>query len=171
MGAAGAAVGAQAAGSAFGVFKASEEGRILKQNAAIYESNIPYIRAQAAERARQLQVGKYLTLGAQRAGYGGRGLAVGGSVFDIMRDTVTNFDRDSSFVLLEGELAARGQQRQADLSRFQAKTVLRDAIIGGVLNTVAVGSRAGMPSFGSSYSQNPLANSPISMGSTNYLSK
>jgi hypothetical protein len=147
----------------FGVLQATEQGHILRQNADIYQSNIPYIRAAAAEKARQLQVGSYLTQGAQRAGYAGRGLAVGGSVFDIMSDTVTNFNRDASFVLLEGELQARGMQRQADMSRYQARTVLRDAIVGGVLNTASMGARASaMPAIGSGYTQNPYAFSTLS---------
>ena len=148
MGAAGAAVGAQAAGSLFGVYQANEQAGILRQNATIAEQNIPYIRAHAAEKARQLQVGKYLTVGQQRAGYGKAGLAQGGSVFDVMNDTVTNFNRDTSFVLLEGELQARGMQRQADLSRYQARTGLRDAIVGGTLNTGAMYARSQMPAFG-----------------------
>lgn len=148
MGAAGAAVGMQAASGAVGVYQANEQAGILRQNASIAEQNIPYIRARAAEQARQLQVGKYLTVGKQRAGYGKAGLAQGGSVFDIMNDTVTNFNRDTSFVLLEGELEARGQQRQADLSRYQARTGLRDAIVGGVLNTGAMYARSRMPALG-----------------------
>ena len=167
MGAAGAAVGAQGASSVFGVVQGFEQANILRQNAQIAESNIPYIRANAAEQARQLQVGKYLTQGKQRTGYAGRVLAVTGSVFDVMSDTVTNFNRDTSFVLLQGELEARGQQRQADLSRYQAKTVIRDAIVGGALNTAAMGARASMPGFGSGFSgqgfgtANPAASSPI----------
>jgi hypothetical protein len=73
-----------------------------------------------------------------------------------MSDTVTNFDRDTSFALLEGELQARGMQRQADLQRYQARTGIRDAIVGGVLNTGAMKARASMPGFGSGYTQNPL---------------
>jgi hypothetical protein len=154
MGGAAAAVGAQAASGGFGIFQSFEQAHILRQNAQIAEANIPYIRANAAEQARQLQVGKYLTQGKQRTGYAGRGLAVSGSVFDVMSDTVTNFDRDTSFALLEGELQARGMQRQADLSRYQARTGIRDAIVGGVLNTGAMGARASMPGFGSGYTQN-----------------
>lgn len=169
MGAAAAAVGAQGAGGLFNVVQSVEQANILRQNASIYESNIPYIRQAAAERARQLQVGKYLTTGQQRTGYTGRGLAVGGSVFDVMSDTIANFNRDTSFVLLEGELAARGQQRQADLARYQARVGIRDAIIGGVLNTASVAARSQMPAFGGGYIQNPYANSPTGMGSTNYF--
>lgn len=172
--AAAAAVGVQALGGLFGVLKAGEEGAILRQNASIYESNIPFIRAAASEKARQLQVGKYLTTGQQRTGYAGRGLAVGGSVFDVMQDTITNFNRDTSFVLLEGELAARGQQRQADLARYQAKTGMRDAIVGGVLNVASVAARAQMPSFSGGYMNpyvNPYANSPTSLASTNYYGR
>jgi len=148
MGASGAAVGMQAASGAYGVYQANEQAGVLRQNASLAEQNIPYIRAQAAEKARQLQVGKYLTVGKQRAGYGRAGLAQGGSLFDVMNDTVTNFNRDTSFVLLEGELEARGQQRQADLSRYQARTGLRDAIIGGTLNTGAMYARSRMPALG-----------------------
>lgn len=157
MGGAAAAVGMQGASSGFGVFQSFEQANILRQNAQIAEANIPYIRANALEQARQLQVGKYLTQGKQRAGYAGRGLAVAGSVFDVMSDTVTNFDRDTSFALLEGELQARGMQRQADLSRYQARTGIRDAIVGGVLNTGAMKARSSMPGFGSGYTQNPLS--------------
>lgn len=156
MGGAAAAVGMQGASSGFGIYQSFEQANILRQNAQIAESNIPYIRAHAAEQARQLQVGKYLTQGKQRGGYAGRGLAVAGSVFDVMNDTVTNFDRDTSFALLEGELQARGMQRQADLSRYQARTGIRDAIVGGVLNTGAMGARAAMPSFGAGYTQTPF---------------
>lgn len=145
-----AVVGAQAASSVFGIYQANEQANILRQNATIAEQNIPYIRAHAAEQARQFQVAKYLTQGKQRTGYAGAGLAVGGSVFDVMSDTVTNFNRDTSFVLLEGELQARGMQRQADLSRYQARTGLRDAIVGGVLNTSAMGARSTMPGFATS---------------------
>jgi len=154
--AAGAAVGVQALGGLFGVLQADEQGTILRQNASIYESNIPHIRAASFEKARQLQVGKYLVTGQQRTGYAGRGLAVGGSVFDVMNDTVANFNRDTSFVLLEGELAARGEQRKADLARYQAKTGMRDAIVGGVLNTLSVGTRTQMPSFSAGYT-NPYS--------------
>ena len=164
MGAAGAAVGVQALGAGFGIFKAAEEGKIHRQNASIYESNIPYIRARAAEQARQLQVGSYLTVGAQKAGYAGRGLAVAGSVFDVMSDTVKNFNRDTSFVLLEGELLARGEQRKADMARFQAKTGMRDAVIGGVLSTAGVAARTQMPAFGGGYTQNPYQMSPVNSG-------
>ena len=157
MGAAAAAVGMQGASGGFGVFQSFEQAHILRQNAQIAEANIPYIRANAAEQARQLQVGKYLTIGKQKAGYAKSGLAVTGSVFDVMSDTVTNFDRDTSFALLEGELQARGMQRQADLSRYQARTGIRDAIVGGALNTGAMGARATMPGFGAGYyTQNPL---------------
>ena len=153
MGVAGAAAtGVQAAGGVYNIFQATEQGHLLRQNASLAERDIPRIRAAASERARQLQVGAYLTKGRQRTGYAGRGLAVGGSVFDIMNDTATNFDRDTSFVLLEGELAARAKQREADLYRYQAKTGLRDAIVGSVLNTGAVASRAMMPSVGGGYS-------------------
>ena len=148
------AVGAQAAGGVFGVVQSFEQAHILRQNAQIAESNIPYIRANAAEQARQLQVGKYLTKGKQRAGYAGRGLAVTGSVFDVMSDTVTNFDRDTSFALLEGELQVRGMQRQADLSRYQARTGIRDAIVGGALNTGAMYARARAPGFGTGFMPN-----------------
>lgn len=158
MGAAAAVVGAQAASGIFGVAQSFEQANILRQNAQIAESNIPYIRAQAAERARQLQVGKYLTQGQQRTGYAKSGLAVSGSVFDVMADTVTNFNRDTSFALLEGELQARGMQRQADLSRYQARTGIRDAIVGGVLNTSAMYARSTMPAFGAGYQQNPYVN-------------
>jgi hypothetical protein len=136
MGGAAAAVGAQGASSAFGIFQSFEQANILRQNAQIAESNIPYIRANAAEQARQLQVGKYLTQGKQRAGYAGRGLAVAGSVFDVMSDTVT--------------------KRQADLSRYQARTGIRDAIVGGVLNTGAMNARSSMPGFGAGYTQTPF---------------
>lgn len=158
MGAAGAAVGSQAAGSAFGVFQSFEQAKLLRQNASIAESNIPYIRAQAKEQARQLQVGSYLTRGAQRTGYAARGLAVGGSVFDVMADSVQNFNRDASFAILQGELAAQGQQRQADLSRYQAKVGVRDAIVGGVLNTSAMAARSSMPAYGAGlgYGGNPF---------------
>ena len=149
-------VGAQAAGSVFGVYQANEQAGILRQNATIAEQNIPYIRANAAEQARQFQVAKYLTQGKQRTGYAGAGLAVGGSVFDVMSDTATNYNRDTSFALLQGELQAQGMQRQADLSRYQARTGLRDAIVGGVLNTGAMGARATMPAFSSGYMQGPL---------------
>lgn len=149
--AAGAAVGMQGASAGFDIFRAYEQKKVFKQNAQILEGNIPYVRANAAEQARQLQVGKYLTQGKQRGGYAGRGLAVAGSVFDVMSDTVTNFDRDTSFALLEGELEARGMQRQADLMRYQGKTGVRDAIVGGVLNTGAMGARSTMPGFGSGY--------------------
>ena len=152
MGAAGAAIGTQAAGGLFNIYRSTEQGQLLRQNATLAERDIPLIRAATNERARQLQVGSYLTKGAQRAGYGGRGLAVGGSVFDIMSDTATNFDRDTSFVLLEGEMAARAKQREADLFRYQAKIGVRDAIIGSVLNTGATASRAMLPNMGGSYS-------------------
>jgi hypothetical protein len=148
MGGGASAVGVQGASSAFGVFQSFEQAHILRQNAQIAEANIPYIRANALERARQLQVGKYLTHGKQRAGYAGRGLAVTGSVFDVMSDTVTNFDRDTSFALLEGELQVRGMQRSADLSRYQARTGIRDAIVGGGLNTGAMAAKASMLGFG-----------------------
>jgi len=155
MGAAGAAVGLQGASGLYGMFQAKQQGDILNQNANIAEQNIPYIRAQAAEKARQLQVEKYLTIGKQRAGYGKAGLAQGGSILDVIQDTATNFNRDTSFTILEGELAARGQKRQADLSRYQAKTGMRDAIVGGVLNTGAIYARTKMPAFATGYG--PLA--------------
>lgn len=147
----GAAVGIQALSGAYGGYQAKQQGDILGQNASIAEQNIPFIRSQAAEKARQLQVGKYLTIGKQRAGYGKAGLAQGGSIFDVMADTTANFNRDTSFTILEGELAARGQQRQADLSRFQAKTGMRDAVVGGVLNTGAMYAKTQMPAFAIGY--------------------
>jgi hypothetical protein len=162
---------AMAGTAAMGVVQANEQAKVLRQNASIAESNIPYIRAQAAEKVRQLQVGRYMTVGAQRGGYAGRGLAVSGSVFDIMSDTVANFNRDSSFALLEGELAVRNQKRQADLSRYQARTGMRDAIVGGGLNFAAMGARASMPTFSPSstgYTQNPFASSPTNYASTNF---
>lgn len=156
MGAGGAAVGAQAASSAYGVYQSVQQAKILRQNAQIAQQNIPYIRARAAEQARQLQVGKYLTHGQQRTGYAGRGLAVSGSVFDVMADTATNFNRDTSFALLEGELAVRNQQYQAKMLRYQANTGIRDALVGGTLNTTAMYARSTMPSFGAGYQQTPL---------------
>ncbi len=147
-GAAQAAVGLQGLSGAYGVYQASEQAKILQQNAAIAEQNIPHIQARAAEQARQLQVGRYLTVGKQKAGYGRAGLAQGGSLFDIMDHTVENFDRDTSFALLEGQLHARGQQRQADLSRFQAGTLIPQAAIGGLLNTGAMYARSKMPALG-----------------------
>jgi hypothetical protein len=154
MGGAAAAVGMQGASGVFGAVQSFEQANILRQNAQIAEANIPYIRANALEQARQLQVGKYLTQGKQRAGYAGSGLAVTGSVFDVMSDTVTNFDRDTSFALLEGELQVRRMIRDADLQRYQARTGIRDGIVGGVLNTGAMAARATMPGFGAGYMQN-----------------
>lgn len=147
-GAAEAAVGIQGLSGAYGVYQANEQAKILQQNAAIAEQNIPHIRARAAEQARQLQIGRLLTVGKQKAAYGKAGLAQGGSLFDIMDHTVKNFDRDTSFALLEGELQARGQQRQADLSRFQAGTLIPQAAIGGLLNTGAMYARSKMPALG-----------------------
>jgi hypothetical protein len=148
-GAAAAAITTQALSGGYGVVQSFEQAHILRQNAVIAESNIPHIRANAAEEARQLQVGKYLTQGKQRAGYAGRGLAVGGSVFDVMSDTVTNFDRDTGFALLKGELNVQGQQREAGMLRYQARTGIRDAIVGGILNTAAMGARTQMPTVSS----------------------
>lgn len=156
MGAGGAVVGSQAASSAYGVYQSVGQANILRQNAQVAQQNIPHIRARAAEQARQLQVGKYLTQGQQRTGYAGRGLAVSGSVFDVMADTVTNFNRDTSFALLEGELAVRNQQYQAKMLRYQANTGIRDALVGGTLNTTAMYARSTMPSFGAGYQQTPL---------------
>ncbi len=147
-GAAQAAVGLQGLSGAYGVYQASEQAKILQQNAAIAEQNIPHVQARAAEQARQLQRGKYLIVGKQKAGYGKAGLAQGGSVLDLIDDATANFDRDTSFALLEGQLQARGQQRQADLSRFQAGTLIPQAAIGGVLNTGAMYARSKMPALG-----------------------
>ena len=104
-GVAGLAVGTQAAGAGYGIYNSLQQGGILRDNARLAERDIPLIQANTRERARQLQVSSYLTRGAQKGGYAARGLAVGGSVFDVMADTATNFDRDTSFVFLEGELA------------------------------------------------------------------
>lgn len=143
-----AAVGIQGLSGAYGVYQANEQAQILRQNAAIAEQNIPLIRQRALEHARQLQIGKYLITGKQKAGYGKSGLAQGGSVLDLIDETTANFDRDTSFALLEGELQARGQQRQAELSRFQARTLVPQALTGGVLNTAAMYARSKMPALG-----------------------
>jgi hypothetical protein len=45
-------------------------------------------------------------------------------------------------------------QRQADLSRYQARTGIRDAIVGGALNTGAMYARTRAPAF-QGYQQNP----------------
>lgn len=134
MGVGGAVIGLGAAQSAYQGFRGVQQSDILNQNADITAANAPYVRAAAKEKARQLQVASYLMQGRQKAGYAGAGLAVGGSVFDVMNDTVANYTRDASFAILEGELQARGMQRQADLYRVQAKSTMRDAIVGGMLN-------------------------------------
>lgn len=131
--------GAQAA---MGVGQAYQQGQVLRQNAQIEEANIPYIRQQAFEQARQLQVGSLVTLGRQRTGYAKGGLAQGGSVFDVMQDTATNFNRDANLALLQGELQARAAQRRADLYRFQARTGMFDAIGGGLLGMAGTGAYA-----------------------------
>lgn len=134
MGVGGAVMGLSAAQSAYQGFRGSQQSDLLNENAAITEANAPYVRAAAKEKARQLQTASYLMQGRQKAGYAGAGLAVGGSVFDVMQDTATNYTRDASFAILEGELQARGMQRQADLYRTQARNTMRDAIVGGMLN-------------------------------------
>ena len=116
-----------------GLLQGYQQSQIARQNAQVEEANIPYIRAQAAQQARQLQVGSYLTRGLQRTGYAKSGLSQGGSIFDVMNDTVANYNRDTNLVLLQGELEARAAQRRADLSRYQAKLGMFDAITGGLL--------------------------------------
>ena len=132
MGTAAMAVGA--AQSAYQGFRGAQQSSLLNENAAITEANAPYVRAAAKEKARQYHVASYLMQGRQKAGYAKAGLAVGGSVFDVMSDTAANYTRDASFAILEGELQARGMQRQADLFRVQAKNTMRDALVGGMLN-------------------------------------
>lgn len=127
-------MGLGAAQAAYQGFRGSQQSALLNENAALTEANAPYVRAAAREKARQLQTASYLMQGRQKAGYAGAGLAVGGSVFDVMADTAANYTRDASFAILEGELQARGMQRQADLFRTQARSTMRDAIVGGMLN-------------------------------------
>lgn len=134
VGAGGAMIGLAAAQAAYQGFRGAQQSGILRENAAIMEANAPYARAAAKERARQLHTASYLTQGRQKAGYAGAGLAVGGSVWDVMNDTATNYTRDAAFALLEGELQARGMKRQADLYRTQASSTMRDAIVGGMLD-------------------------------------
>lgn len=122
------------ANAAYQGFRGFQQSGLLRENAAITEANAPYVRAAAKEKARQLQTASYLMQGRQKSGYAASGLAVGGSVFDLMNDTATNYTRDATFALMEGELEARGMQRQADLYRIQARNAMRDGIVGGMLN-------------------------------------
>lgn len=132
-------MGLSAASAAYQGFRGSQQNSLFRENARITEGNIPYVRAAAQEKARQLQVASYLMQGRQKAGYAASGLAVGGSVFDVMHDTAMNYTRDASFAILEGELQARGMQRQAELFRIQGRNTMRDAIIGGGLNLLSTG--------------------------------
>ena len=134
MGVGGATLALGAASAAYQGFRGSQQSDLLRQNAAITEANVPYVRAAAREKARQLQTASYLMQGRQEAGYAASGLAVGGSVFDVMEDTARNYTRDASFAILEGELQARGMKMQADYFRTQARNTMRDAIVGGMLN-------------------------------------
>lgn len=127
-------MGLAAAQSAYQGFRGAQQSGLLRENASMMEANAPYARAAGQERARQLQTASYLLQGRQKAGYAGAGLAVGGSVWDVMNDTATNYTRDAAFAILEGELQARGMQRQASYYRTQASSTMRDAIIGGMLN-------------------------------------
>ena len=168
-------LGLGAAQAAYQGFRGSQQSDLLRQNAAITEANAPYVRAAAREKARQLQTASYLMQGRQRSGYAASGLAVGGSVFDVMEDTARNYTRDASFAILEGELQARGMKMQADYFRTQARSVMRDAIVGGLLNfgstaitASAIRAQTGSTVLGggsSSFSRLNTGVSPFTIGS------
>jgi hypothetical protein len=154
----GANAGAIAAvGSAVSAVGMVQQGRAqsaaAEANAQAMETQAAQERLAAGAREESFRRETRQFLGTQRAALAQAGVGLSGSAYDVARTSAVNAEMDALNIRYEGELAARGLQGQAAMSRFdgkQARTAANwgagAALLQGASNYAGMSSGAVRPS-------------------------
>lgn len=133
-------------GGGLTLMQGNEQRAILDQNAAMTRRSADVARAAGKEDARQIRYAAYKTAGQQRGAYGKAGLALSGSLLDVMADTAAQYEMDEKKALYNAELQAQGLLYEANMMESQGKMVQRNARIGAVASVLA-GTVQGVASY------------------------
>ncbi len=138
-----ASLGAGALSAGAQLSTAWSQGSILNQNANVLRQSASVARSSGLEEARQIRIASYKTAGMQRTAYGKSGLAVSGSLLDVMDESRNNYEFDAQKAIYQAELQARGMEYQATIAQYQAKVGKYNAIFGASASVLGAGVQAG----------------------------
>lgn len=138
-----AAMGAQAAGSVMkgigDIYSGNAQGAAADYNAQMARNNEGLAIAQSEEEARRAGISAQKQIGQGSANAGASGVARGGSVLDVLSNSMANAELNIQTIRHQGYVKAAGFANQSYLDSMQAQTARTSGYLGASADLLQAG--------------------------------